>query len=119
MKKLFVLPLLFLAALVNARDFEEKPIDEFPELDQFDSVMAFQDYIDEYQQIMMAAYKNFIEFYPFPTTMAVFTDELSDFKQGKGSVQLSPDKPLPRDLIIRMVKFRRDELLKDKARGSF
>lgn len=65
------------------------------------------------QQIMMAGYAKFVGFYPFPTTMAEFSDELKDYKQGKGSVQFPLDKPLPRDLIIRMVKFRREEILKD------
>lgn len=63
------------------------------------------------QQIMMAAYSKFIGFYPFPTTMEHFADELQDYKRGKGSVQFPLDKPLPRELIIRMVKFRRDEVL--------
>lgn len=62
------------------------------------------------QQIMMAGYAKFVGFYPFPTTMEKFADELKGFKQGKGSVQFPLDKPLPRDLIIRMVKFRKDEL---------
>jgi uncharacterized protein YdhG (YjbR/CyaY superfamily) len=62
------------------------------------------------QQIMMAGYARFVGFYPFPTTMEKFADELKGFKQGKGSVQFPLDKPLPRDLIIRMVKFRKEEL---------
>ena len=62
------------------------------------------------QQIMMAAYARFIGFYPFPTTLTEFSDELKAYKQGKGSVQFPLDKPLPKDLIIRMVKFRREEI---------
>ncbi len=65
------------------------------------------------QQIMMAAYAKFIGFYPFPTTMAEFSDELKDYKQGKGSVQFPLNKPLPKDLISRMVKFRKKEILKN------
>lgn len=65
------------------------------------------------QQIMMAAYAKFIGFYPFPTTMAKFSEELKDFKQGKGSVQFPLSKPLPRELIVKMVKFRKEEILKD------
>jgi len=64
------------------------------------------------QQVMMAGYDKFVGFYPFPTTMAEFTDELKDYKQGKGSVQFPLNKPLPKDLIIRMVKYRREEILK-------
>ncbi|MGB0177811.1 MAG: iron chaperone, partial [Owenweeksia sp.] len=66
------------------------------------------------QQIMMAGYARFVGFYPFPTTMAKFSDELKGYKQGKGSVQFPLDKPLPKDLITRMVKFRREELLKGR-----
>ena len=65
------------------------------------------------QQIMIAGYKKFVSFYPFPTTMKKFADELKEFKQGKGSVQFPLDKPLPKDLIIKMVKFRKDEILND------
>ena len=65
------------------------------------------------QQIMMAGYATFVGFYPFPTTMEKFSDELKGFKQGKGSVQFPLGKPLPKDLIIRMVKFRKAEILKN------
>ncbi len=65
------------------------------------------------QQIMMAAYTKFVGFYPFPTTMAEFSEELKDFKQGIGSVQFPYNKPLPKELIIKMVKFRREEILQN------
>lgn len=66
------------------------------------------------QQIMMAGYAKFVGFYPFPTTMEAFSEELKGYKQGKGSVQFPLDQPLPKDLIIRMVKFRREEIMKGK-----
>lgn len=65
------------------------------------------------QQIMIAAYAKFVSFYPFPTTMEAFSDELKEYKQGKGSVQFPFDKPLPKDLILRMVQFRKEEILKN------
>lgn len=65
------------------------------------------------QQIMMAGYTKYVSFYPFPTTVAHFKDELKEYKQGKGSVQFPFNKPLPKDLIIRMVKFRKEEILSD------
>ena len=65
------------------------------------------------QQIMMAGYAKFVGFYPFPSTMEEFSDELNNYKLGKGSVQFPFNKPLPKDLIIRMVKFRKEEILKD------
>ena len=64
------------------------------------------------QQVMMAAYAKFIGFHPFPTTMEHFAEELKDYKQGKGSVQFPLNQPLPKDLIIRMVRFRKEEILK-------
>lgn len=66
------------------------------------------------QQIMMAGYAKFIGFYPFPSTMEAFSEELKEFKQGKGSVQFPLDKPLPKELIIRMVKYRKEEILKNR-----
>lgn len=65
------------------------------------------------QQIMMASYAKFVGFYPFPTTMEKFSHELKDYKQGKGSVQFPFNKPLPKDLIIRMVRYRKEEILKE------
>jgi uncharacterized protein YdhG (YjbR/CyaY superfamily) len=63
------------------------------------------------QQIMIAGYRNHVGLYPHPTTMEKFDSELSEFKRGKGSVQFPLNKPLPVDLIERMVKYRM-ELLK-------
>ena len=65
------------------------------------------------QQLMIAAYAKFVSFYPFPTTMEKFSDELKEFKQGKGSIQFPFDQQLPKDLITQMVKYRREEILKD------
>ena len=62
-------------------------------------------------QIMFAAYKKHIGFYPFPTTMAHFEDELQGYKRAKGSVQFPLNEPIPYELISRMVQFRYDEIL--------
>jgi uncharacterized protein YdhG (YjbR/CyaY superfamily) len=56
--------------------------------------------------VYFAAYKNHIGFYATPTGHAAFKDELSIYKQGKGSVQFPIEKLLPLDLISRIVKFR-------------
>lgn len=66
------------------------------------------------QQIMIAGYKNHVGFYPHPTTMQKFDAELSEYKRAKGSLQFPLDKTLPKQLIIRMVKYRTG-LLKDSA----
>jgi uncharacterized protein YdhG (YjbR/CyaY superfamily) len=56
--------------------------------------------------VYFAGFKNHIGFYATPTGHAEFEKELSIYKQGKGSVQFPLDKPLPLDLIARIVKYR-------------
>jgi len=56
--------------------------------------------------VHFAAYKNHIGFYPTPSGIEAFKDELSIYKNAKGSVQFPLDKPLPFDLIGRIVRFR-------------
>jgi uncharacterized protein YdhG (YjbR/CyaY superfamily) len=56
--------------------------------------------------IYFAGYKNHIGIYATPSGHAAFAKELSKYKQGRGSVQFPVDKPMPLNLIARMVKFR-------------
>lgn len=56
--------------------------------------------------VYFAGYKNHIGFYALPTGHSMFAQELSEYKQGKGSVQFPVDEPLPADLIRRIVVFR-------------
>jgi len=65
--------------------------------------------------VYFAAYKNHIGFYATPTGHSEFKEELSMYKQGKGSVQFPLTKPLPLDLITKIVKFRVTENLKGKS----
>ncbi|MEJ2750443.1 MAG: DUF1801 domain-containing protein [Anaerolineae bacterium] len=62
--------------------------------------------------VHFAAFKNHIGFYPIPTGIEAFKEELSAYKGGKGSVQFPLDKPMPLDLISKIVKFRVAENLK-------
>lgn len=59
--------------------------------------------------VYFAAFKNHIGFYATPTGHTEFQDELSKYKQGKGSVQFPLDQPIPYTLIERIVKFRMTE----------
>lgn len=61
--------------------------------------------------VHFAAFKNHIGFYPVPTGIAKFKKELSVYEQGKGSAQFPLDKPMPLDLITKIVKFRVKENL--------
>jgi len=56
--------------------------------------------------VHFAAFKNHIGFYPAPSGINAFKEELSEYKGGKGSIQFSLEKPLPYDLIRKIVKFR-------------
>ena len=62
--------------------------------------------------VYFAAYKNHIGFYATPTGHSEFKEELSIYKQGKGSVQFPLNQVLPLELISRIVKFRMEENLK-------
>ncbi len=61
--------------------------------------------------VYYGAFKNHIGFYPASRTVFnKFKDELGNYKQsGKGTVQFPHDKPLPLDLIKKIVKLRADE----------
>jgi uncharacterized protein YdhG (YjbR/CyaY superfamily) len=56
--------------------------------------------------VHFAGYKNHIGFYPVPSGLEAFKEDLLPYKQGKGSVQFPLEQPLPTDLIRRIVAFR-------------
>jgi len=61
--------------------------------------------------VYFAGFEKHIGFYPIPTGIDKFKKELSVYKQGKGSVQFPLDKPIPYNLISKIVKFRVKENL--------
>lgn len=61
--------------------------------------------------VYFAGYKSHIGFYPTPSGIEAFKKELSVYKGAKGSVQFPLDKPLPLQLITKIVKFRIKESL--------
>ncbi|QHT71421.1 hypothetical protein GXP67_34570 [Rhodocytophaga rosea] len=61
--------------------------------------------------VYFAAFTHHIGFYATPTGNGAFTEELSAYKMGKGSIQFPLDQPLPLQLISRMVKYRVEENL--------
>lgn len=56
--------------------------------------------------IYFAGYKNHVSVYPAPRSSVEFKKELAVYKGGKGTLQFPLDKPLPLDLVKRIVKFR-------------
>ena len=56
--------------------------------------------------VHFAAFKNHIGFYPTPSGIETFKKNLSAYDGAKGSVKFPIDKPIPFELISRIVKFR-------------
>jgi uncharacterized protein YdhG (YjbR/CyaY superfamily) len=64
--------------------------------------------------VHFAAFKNHIGLYPAPAGVEAFQVELAPFHYGKGSIRFPLDKPIPYDLIKRIVEFRVKENLAGK-----
>lgn len=56
--------------------------------------------------IYFAGFTNHVSVYPAPRTAERFKKELTGYKGGKGTVQFPLDKPIPLDLVKRIVKYR-------------
>ena len=61
--------------------------------------------------VHFAAYKKHIGFYPAPSGIEKFKKELSVYEGAKGSIKFPLDKPIPYDLIRKIVAFRVGENL--------
>ncbi|UII23997.1 iron chaperone [Fulvivirga ligni] len=59
--------------------------------------------------VHFVAYKNHIGFYPAPSGIRHFSKEFSDYNTSKGAVQFPIDRPVPLQLIGKVVKFRKLE----------
>jgi uncharacterized protein YdhG (YjbR/CyaY superfamily) len=69
--------------------------------------------------VHFAAFAKHIGFYPTPTGIAAFAEELSPYKGNKGSVQFPLDQPMPYELMRRMVEFRvRENRERAAAKGK-
>jgi uncharacterized protein YdhG (YjbR/CyaY superfamily) len=66
--------------------------------------------------VHFAAFKHHIGFYPAPRGIEEFAQELSVYEGSKGAIRFPIDKPLPLDLISRIVKFRVSDNLQTAER---
>ena len=65
--------------------------------------------------VHFAAWKNHIAFYPVPSGTESFEKELSPYIKGKGTIQFPLSKPIPYDLVKKIVRFRiKENLAKNK-----
>jgi len=62
--------------------------------------------------VHFAVCKHHIGFYPTPSGIEAFKQELSEYKGTKGSIHFPIEKPLPYPLISQIVKFRVAENVK-------
>ena len=65
--------------------------------------------LHEHHLAHFAGFAKHVGFYPTPSGIAAFKDELKPYKSAKGSVQFSLSQPMPLELIRRMVEFRLEE----------
>lgn len=68
--------------------------------------------------VHFGAFKKHIGLYPVPRGIRPFKDELSDYAGDKSTVRFPLDKPMPFDLISRIVKFRVKNMQTAKAKGK-
>ena len=65
--------------------------------------------------VYFAALKHHIGFYPTPSGIDAFADELASYRSTKGAVQFPLDQPLPLDVVAKVVRFRVEE---NRARAA-
>ena len=68
--------------------------------------------LNDKNSVHFAAFKNHIGFYPTPSGIEAFKKELSQYKGANGSVQFPLNRPIPYDLLEKIVIFRSKEILK-------
>lgn len=56
--------------------------------------------------VHFAAFKEHIGLYPTPSATGAFANELEPYESGKGSIRFPLNKPIPYNLIKRIVEFR-------------
>jgi len=59
--------------------------------------------------VHFAAHKNHLGIYPGPAVIEVFAEELTEYKTSKGAIQFPYSKPIPYQLIVKLVKFNMQE----------
>jgi len=61
--------------------------------------------------VHFAAFNDHISFFPTSSGREAFEKELSKYKGGRGTVQFPIEKPIPYDLVKKIVAFRRKQNL--------
>ena len=64
--------------------------------------------------VWFAAFKNHVGFYPKISAIEAFKEELSGHEVGKGTIRFPLNKPIPLDLVKKIVRYRVKENLGKK-----
>ncbi len=64
--------------------------------------------------VWFAAFKNHIGFFPKASAIEAFRKELADYEVSKGTVRFPLNKPIPAELVRKIVKYRVKENLNRK-----
>ena len=63
-----------------------------------------------------AAFKTHLNFMPTPSALTAFKEDLNKYPTGKGSVQFSYDKKLPKGLIRKIAGYRAKDVRENDAK---
>lgn len=66
--------------------------------------------------VHFGGYKSHVGFYPAPMGIEAFEKETEPYRAGKGTLQFPLDKPMPLELIEKIVKYRVEQNLVKKKR---
>ncbi len=93
--------------IVELRELVRSVLPETNELLKWGAPAAVEN--DGMILVVFSGHKQHMNFVVTPSTKQAFEKELSDYTTGKGSVQLSYDKPLPAELLKKMLIYRAKE----------
>lgn len=62
-----------------------------------------------------AAHTHHIGFYPYASTIQAFSKDIEKYIHSKGTVQFPMNKPIPVQLVAKMIRFRVKENLEKKS----
>jgi uncharacterized protein YdhG (YjbR/CyaY superfamily) len=69
--------------------------------------------------VWFAAFKNHVGFYPKTSAIEAFKEELSGYETSKGTIRFPINKPIPFNLVKKIVRYRvKENLGKKKKRNG-
>ena len=68
--------------------------------------------------VHIGAFANHVGLYPGAAAIVAFADELTAFKTSKGAIQLPHNRPLPLDLVQRIIAWRVAQVAEKPAKAK-